>query len=263
MRFAGNKNLYRELSATNIIPGMARGNMFGSGRYVDVNTKKWRKMSGVDLETRWIYTNPNPDLHCMYYRSIFDGYGFVPKKCLDCYKVVVAPRTFDELMKLLYVQELLIADNPKCWCKCGIEQRDFVPRNYGGYFYTRSLEQGQIRYETVRKAVDENISPDIDVVLKRYCTEFEIALGPSNLYKRPDGADDVEKLFWQNVEVSQDAVRQPDFVIRHIVQEWMMWAWGRGDKTVMLYNNNEPFYPAYVTYHKTPKEKKNGKRDME
>jgi len=130
------KNLFKELRGTDIIPGMHNADMFGPGRWVDGKTGKWRKTVGIDIDTPWIYTNPHPHLFCMYYQQIFNAYGFIPKKCLDCYKVVVMPRTFHELMQLLYVQELLIEENKKCWCKCGIEIRDTVSRNYGGYFYT-------------------------------------------------------------------------------------------------------------------------------
>jgi hypothetical protein len=254
MQFYGNEKLFGQLNATNLIPGMQRGNMFGPGRYIDTKDHKWHKFPGVAIDVSWIYVNPNPDLYCMTYHSIVDGYGFIPTKCLDCYKIVVMPRTFTELMQLLKLQQALIKSNPKCWCKCGTEHRDFVSRNYGGYFYTRGLEQGRIRYKTVRHGVSENISPDVPVILKRYCTEFELQFGPSDQYRQPVGADEIEQMFFENVQLSQEAVPQPEFVQKHIIHQWMMFAWGRGDKTVMNYNEGKPLYPHYVTYHDKPKE---------
>ena len=140
--------------------------------------------------------------------------------------------------------------NPRFWCKCGVEQRDFVPRNYGGYFYCKGLEVGLARYQTVRNLVDEFISPDVDVILKRFCTEFELMLGPSDKYQPPDWADEREKQIWETTEFNDPAFIQPKYVRDHAIQYWMLFAWGRGDKTVMLYNNGQPLFPPSVTYHK-------------
>jgi hypothetical protein len=249
MEYASNENLYHDLSKSDILPGQLRAG-FGDGRYIDPKDHKWHAFfRSVDHSLPWIQTNPNPDLYCLDYHAIVDGYGFIPKKCLECYKVVVSPRSFHELMQLLDLQKSMVKENPKCWCKCGVEMRDFVPRNYGGYFYTRGLEQGRIRYRTVRDAVDDAISKDVPVLLKRYCTEFEFDLGPSNLYKQPEGADKIEKMFWDSVDCQQEAVPQPDFVQRNIIRRWIRFAWGRGDSSVIEYNNGKSLYPSYVTYH--------------
>jgi hypothetical protein len=157
-------------------------------------------------------------------------------------------------MELLELQKQLVKDNPRCWCKCGVEHRDFVPRHYGGYFYTSSMEQGQIRYETVRKAVNEKISPNITVFLKRYCTEFELKYGPSNEYVRPEYANGIEKKLWPLINLKDDrsCVEQPGFIQEHVIQGWLVFAHGRGDDTVTLYNDFKPLFAPPVTYHKVP-----------
>ena len=249
MQYFQNPNLYRELNAWNMIPRMDAGGMLGHGRYVDVETKKLHKFPAIDVDPNWIYTNPNPDLLCMEYHAIVKGFGFIPKKCLDCYKVVVTPRSFHELM-LLYELELeMVEENPRCWCKCGTEERPFVPRNYGGYFYTRGIDGGRARYKTVREKVSEKINPKVSVILKRYCTEFELRFGESDKYQQPEGAKEIEDYFWQNVDIMTGARKQPEFVIQHTIQNWMEFAWARGDMTVVLYNNNQPLFPPPVTYH--------------
>ncbi|NIS52984.1 MAG: hypothetical protein GWN94_18065, partial [Phycisphaerae bacterium] len=80
----------------------------------------------------------------------------------------------------------LSEENPKCWCKCGWEDRDWVHGNYGGYFYCNSKEVGLQRLETVRNAVRKNVDygDKIDIFLKRYCTEFELKWGDSAKYER-------------------------------------------------------------------------------
>ena len=250
MQYVNNPNLYAEIMGGNLVPKMQAGGLFGAGRYIDIDDKKLCKFPAIDPDPTWVYTNPNPGVPCLELKAIEKGFGFIPNKCLDCWKTVVAPRSFHELMQLLDLQEKMMKFDPKCWCKCGIEPRDYVPRNYGGYFYSRNKEDGQKRYKMVRGAVSKEISPDVSVHLKRYCTEFELRLGPSDKYVRPPGADELEEDFWKVVNAEKGALRQPDFIIRNVIQSWMVFAWGRGDMTVMLYNNGEPLFRPSVTYHK-------------
>lgn len=248
MDYANNPDLWRQINSANIVPRLENAGLLGGGRYVDVDDKKIHKIPAIEVDANWIYVNPNPELLCMEYHAIVRGFRFIPTKCLDCYKVVVMPRSFHELV-LLYELELeMVRENPRCWCKLGTEERTYVPRDYGGYFYNRGLESGKTRYKTVRQAVSEKISPDVDVILKRYCTEFEMQFGPSDKYEQPKGAKEIEKYFWQNIDVMTGARTQPEFICHHTIQKWMDFAWGRGDKTVMLYNGGKPLVPPPVTY---------------
>lgn len=249
MKYAHNPNLYQEISAWNLVPRLEAAGLLGAGRYVDVDDRKLHKFPAIDIDPNWIYVNPNPDLLCMEYQAIVKGFGFIPQKCLSCWKIVVMPRSFHELMLLYDLEMKMVEDNPRCWCKCGIEVREFVPRNYGGYFYTQGFESGKTRYKTVRREVDEHISPDVQVILKRYCTEFELRFGPSDRYKQPEGSKDIEKYFWENTDIQTGARTQPKFIREHTIGNWMVFAWGRGDKTVILYNNGEPLFPPSLTYH--------------
>jgi hypothetical protein len=178
-----------------------------------------------------------------------DGFGFIPEMCLDCWKIVVSPRSFHELMQLYDLQKKMSEEDPECFCKCGVEPRKFVPRSYGGSFYARNEKDGQALCRQVRKKVSESLSPKVSVVLKRYCTEFELKYGRSDKYKRPERADEIEKYFWENVSAEKGAIKQPEFIIQNVIQDWMIFAWDRGDMTVMLYNNGEPLFPPSVTYH--------------
>jgi hypothetical protein len=248
--YANNPNLYTDLYRSDLIPGMESGGILGTGRYIDVHDHKIHKFPAIDTNRPWIYVNPNPDMHCYEFQMIVKGFGFIPRRCLECWKVVVMPRSFHELMLLLDLQEKVIKDNPQFWCKCGIEERWFVPRHYGGYFYCLGENVGIVRYHTVRKLVNENISPDTNVILKRYCTEFELGLGPSDKYKRPDWADEKEKDIWDCINIESTSWKQPKLVKDHTIFNWMQFAWSRGDRTVTLYNNGRDLVPPSVTYHK-------------
>jgi hypothetical protein len=148
------------LTQSNVINGMK--DLFDSGWYVDIATKKITCKPGVDHNTPWIYVNPNPNMYCGLYRQVFLTGKFVHSYCMGCFKVVVKPRTVKELFALYDLQ--LNEAKPKDWyCKCGIEERKYVPVQYGGYFYCRGLDQGKKRWLQVRKLVDKMISKDVPV----------------------------------------------------------------------------------------------------
>lgn len=248
MKYSDNSNLWYELNTFNLVPKMKNAGLFDPGRYIDVKDKKLHKFPAIDVNVPWIYTNPNPDLYCMEYKAMVKGFHFIPSPCIDCWKIVIAPNSFHQLMLLLELEEQIRKENPTYWCKCGTEERDFVPRSYGGYFYTRSHEEGQQRKEFVQKAVKEHIGEKVKVTLKRYCTEFELELGPSNQYVQPEGAKEFEAEFWENMHIQTGALRQPKMVRDYVISNWMLFAWGRGDMTVMRYNNNQPLFRPSVTY---------------
>jgi len=249
-----NPNLYLELRSSNIIPGMKRGRMFDPGRWIDTESAKLHQMGAIDPDVGWIYVCADPKRYCMIYQEIESGFGFIPTRCLSCWKIVVMPRSFHELMQLYNLQVKMSKDDRECYCKCGIEVRNEVSRHYGGYFYTNSKGEGLRRYKIVREAVDKQMNPEVKVLLKRYCTEFEYRYGPSDKYKQPPGAVRVENEIYRNIKLEKECYSTPEWVRRHVMQYWMLFAWGRADPTVKLYNNGEPLFPEYVTYHKEPKD---------
>ena len=253
MQTLNNPHLFRELLGSNIIPRMKRGAMFEPGRWIDLEDQKLHQMGAIDPDVNWIYVNPDTKRYCMIYRQIETGFGFIPTRCLNCWKVVVVPRSFHELMQLYELMKRMSGDEPNCFCKCGVESRNEVNRHYGGYFYCPSRGTGVRRYKIVRAEVDKHLSPDVTVLLKRYCTEFEYRYGPSDKYKQPEGAVSIENEVYRNLKFQTECYSQPEWVKRHVIQNWMFFAWGRGDKTVTLYNDNKPLFPPYVTYHKEPK----------
>jgi len=225
------------------------------GWYINLLTKKITPHMTVGLDPKkymWIYVNPDPKLKCLIYQVIVDKFNFIPSPCLGCWKVVVAPRTLHELMELKVFQAKFSKDymHKDRFCKCGIELRDWVPRNYGGYFYTSSKQEGLERYLQVRAGIDK-INPEIPVILKRYCTEFEIKLGPSDKYEWENGTDNLERHIFDALDLSglSDNAIQPDYQIAHNLVEWIKFAWSIGDPTAEAFNDSQPLYTPAVTYH--------------
>lgn len=223
--------------------------------YMDTTSKKYSCLgrTAYDSQKTWVYVNPKSyDNCCTVYTAIVEEVGFIPSPCLNCWKVVVKPFTLYELFKLYEFEKAYTKDcmGTDRFCKCGIEERPWVNYNYGGYFYNDSKEQGLQRWKEVREAVDK-INPDIPVILKRYCTEFELKLGPSDLYEWTPWMDKAEKMIFDAIDftsMGENAV-QPDYLIRHCMRKWIEFAYDRGDATALLFNENEPLYSPTITYH--------------
>ncbi len=246
-----NPNLLNELLLTDFIAKLEP--LFKLGWYIRETDGKIALrpgFGGIDHDTNWIHTNPDPQRPCQWYQLIHAHCNFIPKRCLSCWKVVARPTSLRELLMLYQVQEILRVENPKCWCKCGWEEREWVDGHYGGYFYCNSEEVGLERLETVRKAVADYIGSHIDVFLKRYCTEFELKWGDSKDYQRSRESEIMETAVIESSDVKKLGGEQPPYLKGHIMAKWIIKANGTPDPTVQFYNNGKPLYTPVRRYEK-------------
>ncbi len=205
-----------------------------------------RNVHPVGVHTPWNHVNHLFTKRCAIDHGIkFNSLGYIPPRCQECWKVCVVPRTLKELFLLLEVEKDLDRAS-----KCGIEMRWYTPKFYGGYFYNNSLDEGRARYEEVRKAVDEHISPDVGVILKRACTEFELISGPSVAWHMTDAQWKMDEEFEALVDMHVPIIKgQTKFVQHAILSNWIEWAWKHQDPTVGEYMGDLPLYPPAMTYH--------------
>lgn len=203
----------------------------------------------VGHDRPWHYINSRRDMNCDWFHDISKMFGFIPTRCLNCWKVVVRPRTLQELFKLQGLMVSMVDEDPECYCKCGIELRPWVFGNYGGYFYQTSKEAMQERYKQVRQLVTEKIDPAVQVIPKRYCSEFERDFGPSDQYKRTDEDDHWEELIKEHCHMVQYPHTQPDLAIQRTIHEWFKHAWNVGDPTVLIYTEGKPLVRPVVAYY--------------
>lgn len=218
----------------------------GSGLFVNTSgVFEWR--SGMAVDTPWIHVKHADGKRCnLDHFLLFNYFGFVPRRCMECWKTVVAPRTLRELFQLLDLQKKMGVPS-----KCGIEMRPYTDRFYGGYFYSNSLEEGRARYKEVRDAVDAEISPDVPVVLKRACTEFELCLGPSPFWHYGKEQERVETMVEDVVPAPlKSTAEQPTFVKARVFRRWIQHAYTRMDHTYKDFTGGQPLYRETVKYHK-------------
>lgn len=235
---------YSELDRKDIIDRLYP--LLQSGWKIDLNGVIDTVVPGVAFHTPWSHQGHTPNAHCtLWHLIMFGHFGyFVPSKCQDCWKVVVGPRTLKELFQLKELQIEL-----KKPSKCGIEMREYTPRLYGGYFYNWGFVNGKQCYDIVREAVNDKISPDVSVILKRACTEYEMEYPDSAAWEVLPDQIEMEQRIEDCVATTIGSSPQPQIVKDHVERVWMHWAFAAGDKTVLEFTGDKPLHHGPVTYH--------------
>lgn len=118
--------------------------------------------------TQWKDQHPGA---CTRHKLIFDQFNIIPKYCFRCFKVKIEPQTVMQHLKLMMIFEQLKLDNDNSR-KCFVELRGGIAGTYGGLIYCTSLEEGNTIAELMRKIVSKSISEDINITVKRGCSEY-------------------------------------------------------------------------------------------
>ena len=218
----------------------------------------------------WFYFKNGMNQNCQFWHYILFDAIFERKKvpiyCQNCWKVVVMPRDLEELFACYaLLHELNIPG------KCGTEgDRPNTDRLYGAYFYNNSLEDGQECYEKVRAAVDREkeyeinelgcnikvkFDKDVPVILKRGCTEFEQACGPSDEWTFDQEQVELERVMQDSFAQDVVIAKQGDIQKARLFQRWIHNAFQWGDPKYKLFTNGNAMYPPPVTYHDMDQER--------
>jgi hypothetical protein len=220
---------------------------------IDAEKDRLVPVQRTPYNTPWHHINSLEDADCeKWHRILFQliqkqmGVAWPPSRCQNCWKIVVRPGTLKQLFELEALQ--IEMDEAS---KCGIELRETVHGLYGGYFYTHSLKEGMERYHQVRINVDANLSngKEVPVILKRGCTEFELACGDSRLWKTTPDQAEVELLLETYLLDFEKLQPQPPLVVSFVHRRWIEFAYSMGDDTYKLYTNGKSLYPTLITYH--------------
>ena len=225
--------------------------MIDAGQIQFSEDGKFEAIRRITADSPWVITDATyeiPELeNCSVYQYMFARrIGFIHTDCHSCYKVTLEPHTVSDLFWLEELQRELCLPS-----KCGIEKRDYVDRIYGGYFYCRSIEEGQEKYQLVMDCM-KIADKDFPVSLKRGCTEFETSYGPSNEWEIKEGQEEIEKLFKDIYIERKGSPIQPDYLKAHIKLKWLQWAAENFDETYKEFTDGEVLIPRNdtKTYHK-------------
>ena len=199
-------------------------------------------------DTPWCHARHLTGKECGFdHQVLFNGTGIIHPRCQNCWKTVLSPANFDELMTWKKVEENEIPFA----CKCGIELRDYTPKLYGAYHYAPSLDEGREQYEIVVELAKKYLSEETakGVILKRACTEYEIEKGDSAYWTLTDEEEDILQLIEDRVSYLRVQKPQAAFVKPFVMMKWVQWAHYVGDMSYLPYNNGKAIYPGYRKYH--------------
>lgn len=210
-----------------------------------IQAKKWhwnlsRRLEKVTPsilpQTPWCHFH-QINRYCDIWQDIFfTSLRVLPSFCLDCFKIVLRPKTCLELFKLAeYMQQY---QGP---CKCGLETRKTVPALYGGYFYARGVEEGRKLFKMLAVEFPS-------AILKRGCTEFEHYFGRSDFWQVSQEQREWEGYILQQVALTPTPEPQDDEHRNYIKAHWIRFAHAVGDMSYLVVNGNKPLYPDVVTY---------------
>ena len=167
----------------------------------------------------------------------------VPIGCRNCYKVQVRPVTLDQLMATQRVAHAL----PYAYKAGASLNLRYQEGPYRALFYLDGLTQAREVYRQVREQVDDSpgLGPDVEVIIKRGCTTYEIHCGPSNNFTFRDDLEAAENALLTRLRPVKSSAPQSVAVT---LTNWVKIAYQVGDESYRLFTQGRPLYPAPVTY---------------
>ena len=226
--------LYEELEIADILTQTVQRNL-DEGKWKLDSDRKIKYELSHPVNSGWSIKNDPMERDCVRWLHTYflQIYKKLPPPCMGCFKVVVMPETLTDLFKIHELQK-----NLGLHSKCGIEQRPYTPRLYGGYWYAPlgcSIEEAQELGKKVKGEVDKLFGGRVKTILKRACTEMELQYGNSNEWELTEYDEFHYSLFdamFAKVELPKEV---PGFALTHTMKQWIEFAYEHGDKTCEKY----------------------------
>ena len=233
MRFGGvtvAENLERAVEAGDLIEDTDGGLRLPGPRRTNANWARVNK--GLTLECEFLIRFLFPNVYAK---------SAVPMGCSACYKVKVVPRTLRELVAAWGVGKGI-----ECRSKWGVDLDNPYSQNvYAGYFYVAGLESARAIYRVVREILDRHpsLGPEVGMSIKRGCSEYEAALGPSDRYTFAPELAELEAFLKTRYRTSKSN-ELPPAPMAH----WIDTAFRIGDETYLDFTQGKRLRPKTVAY---------------
>jgi len=200
---------------------------------------------------RYIFNAGEFDRPCGFLNRFMFGnvYGkaAVPFGCRDCYKVKVTSSTLRQLMAVKEISEEF-----SCLAKSGAEVDNYENQSlYGTYFYLLGIQKARAVYRAVRRLIDAHakLGPDVKVVIKRGCTNYEHHCGPSNQYTFDPRLREIEDYFSARyIQKKGEQTFEKKFDDTMRLLDMVRTAYRIGDDTYKDFTGGKDLLPATVTY---------------
>lgn len=206
---------------------------------------EWLQMHETkETNTPWLVHKRSKGQLCHIFHTTYFGiFGCVPELCFKhCWKLAACNKGVkDDQVQQLCMRDVLdieeLQQELDLPSKCGMDRRDYTQNIWGSFWYTSSLDEAKEKYPIIRDGLDK-IDPNINLVIKRSCTEFELAIGPSDTW------DDMERPWSEKEDVLNDWIlrqdsqpeHQHELIKRNVKIKMLQWAYKHGDNTYRLFN---------------------------
>ena len=154
---------------------------------IKITFEKANKIINKDLENiifndYQIYRRNNKDLSCKRHKKIFNDFNVIPKNCFGCYKIIIEPKTVIDLVKTYILFDYIRLENNNIR-KCMIELRPNIEGTYKSLIYCESLDEAELMLKKLKVIFGKIINENININVKRGCTEFAMAYPAYKDYK--------------------------------------------------------------------------------
>ena len=200
---------------------------------------------GRKSSVHWVYVRNGPSLGCNFlmdflFKNVY-AQSAVPQGCSNCYKVKVVLRTLRQLVAAWGIAEGIAVQS-----KWGLDLNNAYSQNvYAGYFYVPGLDGARAMYKVARElfAADPRIGPDVAMTIKRGCSEYEIAVGPSDSYTFTPEMAELESYLRSRFREQKREDKG------HVVlAEWVDTAYRMGDDTYLDFTRGRRRRAKTLTY---------------
>lgn len=211
--------------------------------------------AGINHQSFWIFNHHT--FVCQKWHRIFfellTQKTMVHSHCQDCWKVCIYPRDFSDVIRIEEFQE-----SAGFKSKVGMDVRECTTHIWSGYWYCRSMNEGWERFQFVQEWVDEHLPPRVngdkvevvEVILKRGCTEFEMAIPDSATWRVTEEQEEYEEWLDEILDFNPFYKNfQASYIKEKIRWKWMRWAHAHGDLTYTALTGGLPLFPPYRVYH--------------
>lgn len=218
------------------------------GWLLDLGDDRWAQPEFPAINTStWIHGGPVTENQCdtCAHFLFFIAYAqsAVPFACRNCYKVKVETRTLRELVAVRKIVGTFDVTH-----KCGPEVDHIYTSNlYGAVMYLDGLDQALRLKEVVRGMVNQDplLGSDVPVYIKRGCTPFELACGPSDQYTFSPELQELEAYLSPRFIPAKRPAYLPAAITFAM---WLAVAFRIGDETYLDFTKGKRYYPKLVKY---------------
>lgn len=229
-------------------PGTAEQNLrraIDAGILIELEDGSLKLPPAPEAVSSWMEVPNGPPLDCHFLlNAAFDGIyggGAVPYGCRECYKVKVRLSSLRQLMAAWKLGKTI-----PCLSKWGLDLGNpFSQDIYAGYLYATGLDAARVMHKVVREAIDADpaLGPDVLMSIKRGCSKYEVALGPSDRYAFTPEMAELEALLRTRFVTPVT----PGSSMRTIGR-WIQAAYQMGDDTYLDLTGGRRLIPLSVTY---------------